>query len=141
MHEHERDGLAWKVEGRSCPSSPSSPAGRSSCFGALAGGLVVHADRMRHNLDATGGSVMSEALVVALARHVGRETAYGVARAAADDARARGVTFEAAARARAEVTARLTPAELGDIFDAARHTGQCAALVDLFLAEPRAVPR
>jgi adenylosuccinate lyase len=134
VHEHERDGRSWKVEWQVVPELTLLGGRAVELFRELAGGLVVHADRMRQNLEATGGSVLSEALMLALARGLGRESAHRLVHATAQDARARGQAFEAAARANPEIAARLTPVELDELFDVSRHTGQCAALVDRLLA-------
>ena len=51
-------------------------------------GLIVDAGRMRRNLDLTGGLIVAEAVMMALAQHTGRQTAhdvvYGACRAALD---------------------------------------------------------
>jgi adenylosuccinate lyase len=99
----------------------------------LARGLVVHADRMLRNLEATRGFVLSEAVMLALAPHVGRETAHRLVSAAAADARRTGGSLEDAVRGSAEIMARLSRDEVAAAFDLRRHAGQCAALVDRFL--------
>ena len=45
-------------------------------------GLVVHPERMRANLGATRGLIMSERLVFALAERIGREDAHALVREA-----------------------------------------------------------
>ena len=49
-------------------------------------GLVVEPERMRRNLDLTGGLIVAEAVMMALAEHTGRQDAhdivYGACRAA-----------------------------------------------------------
>ena len=51
-------------------------------------GLIVDAGRMRRNLDLTGGLIVAEAVMMALAEHTGRQDAhdlvYGACRAALD---------------------------------------------------------
>jgi adenylosuccinate lyase len=133
VHDHERDGRSWKVEWHIVPEITMLAARSLELLADLARGLVVHADRMLHNLEATRGFVLSEAVMLALAPHVGRETAHRLVSAAADDARRTGCSLEDAVRGSAEIMARLSRDEVAAAFDLRRHAGQCAALVDRFL--------
>jgi adenylosuccinate lyase len=133
VHDHERDGRSWKVEWHIVPEITMLAARALELLADLARGLVVHADRMLRNLEATRGFVLSEAVMLALASHVGRETAHRLVSAAADDARRTGCGLEDAVRGSAEIMARLSRDEVAAAFDLRRHAGQCAALVDRFL--------
>jgi adenylosuccinate lyase len=133
VHDHERDGRSWKVEWHIVPEITMLAARALELLADLARGLVVHADRMLRNLEATRGFVLSEAVMLALAPHVGRETAHRLVSAAADDARRAGCSLEDAVRGSAEIMARLSRDEVAAAFDLQRHAGQCAALVDRFL--------
>ena len=78
VHEHERDGRAWKAEWVVLPEACLF-TGAALAFGTtLLDGLVVHADRMRANLDASGGYLMSEPAMRALAGKIGKHTAHQV---------------------------------------------------------------
>lgn len=133
VHDHERDGRSWKVEWHIVPEITMLAARSLELLADLARGLVVHADRMLRNLEATRGFVLSEAVMLALAPHVGRETAHRLVSAAAEDARRTGCSLEDAVRSSAEIMARLSRDEVAAAFDLRRHAGQCAALVDRFL--------
>jgi adenylosuccinate lyase len=135
VHDHERDGRSWKVEWHVVPEITMLAARALELLADLARGLVVHADRMLRNLEATRGFVLSEAVMLALAPHVGRETAHRLVSAAADDARRTGGSLEDAVRGSAEIMARLSRDEVAAAFDLRRHAGQCAALVDRFLGD------
>ncbi len=52
--------------------------------------MVVDADRMRRNLDATGGGIMAEAVMMGLAPKLGREAAHHAVKHATDRALAGG---------------------------------------------------
>lgn len=133
VHDHERDGRSWKVEWHTVPEITMLAARALELLADLARGLVVHTDRMLHNLEATRGFVLSEAVMLALAPHVGRETAHRLVTAAAEDARRAGCSLEDAVRGSAEIMARLSRDDVAAAFDLQRHAGQCAALVDRFL--------
>ncbi|MBL5862155.1 adenylosuccinate lyase family protein [Serratia fonticola] len=76
----------------------------------LSSGLKVNADRMLKNLNATGGLILSESVMLELARYIGRPAAhhaiYNAALASAD----KGITFEAAIHA--ELADQQLPDEL-----------------------------
>jgi adenylosuccinate lyase len=129
VHDHERDGRSWKVEWLVVPELTILAGRAVELLAELARGLVVREERMRANLEAAGGAVFSEALLLALARRVGRRAAQ--ARVAA---LAAAPGFAAAARADPEIRAILAPEELEAVFDVGRATGQCGALVDRLLA-------
>uniref|UniRef100_UPI003989B599 class-II fumarase/aspartase family protein n=1 Tax=Serratia sp. (in: enterobacteria) TaxID=616 RepID=UPI003989B599 len=76
----------------------------------LSSGLKVNADRMLENLNATGGLILSESVMLELARYIGRPAAhhaiYNAALASAD----KGITFETAIHA--ELADQQLPDEL-----------------------------
>jgi adenylosuccinate lyase len=129
VHDHERDGRSWKVEWLVVPELTILAGRAVELLAELARGLVVREARMRANLEAAGGAVFSEALLLALARRVGGRAAR--ARVAALAAAPR---FADAARADPGIRAILAPEELEAVFDVGRATGQCGALVDRLLA-------
>ena len=73
---HERDGRGWKAEWLILPES-SLLTGAALGFAArLLEGLQVHADRMRANLDAQRGYVLSEPVLRLLAERIGKRAAH-----------------------------------------------------------------
>lgn len=97
-------------------------------------GLEVDALRMRANAESTGGFVLSEAFMLALAPMLGRDAAHRLLYQLSLDAHAGGQTFAQAVRADATISAHLAAADLDALLDLGRHTGQCAAMVDRVLA-------
>ena len=75
---HERDGRAWKAEWSALPDLALAAGTAASLAADLVAGLVVHADRMRANLDATGGRWASERVLAELSRRLGKHRAQGV---------------------------------------------------------------
>jgi adenylosuccinate lyase len=87
-------------------------------FRWLVDGLVVHADRMRANLDASHGLVFSHRLLLALVDSgVRRDEAYRMVQRHAMQAWEDERDFRELVRADPEITARLGPETLASVFD------------------------
>jgi adenylosuccinate lyase len=135
VHDHERDGRAWKTEWHAIPEATMLAGRAVELLAELAAGLEVDAARMRANLEASGGSVLSEALLLAIAPRIGRDSAHRLIYETSIAARERGQTFIESVRASAAIRAALGDCDLDALLDPARHTGQCAAMVDRVLAD------
>jgi adenylosuccinate lyase len=133
VQDHERDGRSWKVEWHVVPEITLMAGRAVELLAELARGLEVDEARMQRNLEATGGFVLSEAVMLALAARIGRESAHRLMHEAAERARARGLGLEEAVRGSDAIMAHLDADQLHDLFDPRRHTGQSVALVDRFL--------
>ena len=90
---------------------------------------------MRVNLDASGGAVLSEAVMLALGPHIGRDAAHRLMFDLAIAARAAGRTLVDAVRADPTIASTLDAGALDALLDVASHTGHCAAMVDRVLAD------
>ena len=88
-------------------------------------GLEVLPDRMRANLDATGGRLLAERVVLALAPRAGRERANGAVQAAATA----GGPFRDALLAQPAVAAHVDAAALDELLDPAGYLGATGALI------------
>ncbi len=86
----------------------------------LTQGLEVHPDRMRENVGLTDHLVFAEAVMMALAPHVGRQRAHDLVDAAVDETR-QGSSFVDALRRSNEVSDALAPSDLKRIFDGEAH--------------------
>ncbi|MEU5012467.1 3-carboxy-cis,cis-muconate cycloisomerase [Streptomyces sp. NPDC021749] len=96
--EDERPAGAWHAEWQPLRDALRLVGGAARDAAELTGDLRVHPDRMRHNLDATGGLVVSERLVAALTARTGRAEARRLLDAAARRAAERGVPLAGALR-------------------------------------------
>ena len=135
VHDHERDGRAWKTEWVTIPEATMMAGRAIELLGEMLAGLEVDGARMRANLQAAGGFVLSEAIMLALAPKLGRDAAHRLVYDTAIAARASGQSLIEAVRANAAITHELSPGELDSLLDYASHTGQCAAMVDRVLGE------
>ncbi|MFJ9250081.1 3-carboxy-cis,cis-muconate cycloisomerase [Streptomyces sp. NPDC101776] len=135
--EDERPAGLWHAEWQPLRECLRLAGGAAHTAVELAGGLAVHPERMRANLAAGGGQIVSERLAAVLAPRLGRT--------AARDLLA-GASLRAARQSRplAEVLAGLpqlhgvfTPEELLALLDPAGYTGAAGPLVDRALAANR----
>ena len=132
--EHERPSGPWQVEWIALPEVFCLTAGALRHTRLVLEGLVVDPAAMRRNLDATHGLVMSEAVMMGLGPHLGRERAhdlvYALCREAAD---ARRPLLDVLA-GDAEIAKHLDRAALAALCDPANYLGQSGAMIDRVLA-------
>lgn len=138
--EDERPPGAWHAEWQPLREALRTVGGAADAAAALTEGLRVHPGRMRENLDATGGLIVSERLVAVLSARTGRDRARTAVTEGAARAAREGIPLhEALARdpALADVTA---PDELRALTDPSAYTGSAVVLVDRALRRPNGGP-
>jgi adenylosuccinate lyase len=134
VHEHERDGRAWKTEWVVLPEA-CLLTGAALDFGCrLLDGLEVDADRMRANLQARGGYLLSEPVMRALADRIGKHAAHTVVYEATLAGLERGVDLETALLADPRITAQLGPDEIARCLEVQGALGAAPAFVDRVVA-------
>ncbi|GAA1647374.1 adenylosuccinate lyase family protein [Kribbella alba] len=134
VHEHERDGRAWKTEWVVLPEA-CLLTGAALDFGCrLLEGLEVDADRMRENLQARGGYVLSEPAMHALADRIGKHAAHTVVYEATRAGLDRGVDLETALLADPRISGQLAPEEIARCLDVQGALGAAPAFVDRVVA-------
>lgn len=97
--------------------------------------LEIDPVRMRENIDRSGGWIMTQRLVFALAEELGREHAEEKLRALADGARDTGATLREAIEADPALRDLLAADELDALLDPETYLGLDAELVDAVIAE------
>jgi 3-carboxy-cis,cis-muconate cycloisomerase len=103
------------------------------------GGLQVDADRMRRNLDLTGGLIMAEALTMALAPALGRTEAYRIVQRLSDRSAETKTPLRELAASDEHVRTVLQPNAIAHVFDLTSYAGSTDALIDRALADYRAL--
>ncbi|EEP70361.1 3-carboxy-cis,cis-muconate cycloisomerase [Micromonospora sp. ATCC 39149] len=132
VQEHERAAGAWHAEWEPLLDLLHLAGGAAARCARMLAGLQVRPERMRENLDATGGLVLAEAVAARLAPAVGRGTAHDlVTRAVAEP------SFRAALLADPEIRAHLSEAEIDEALDPYRWLGSAGRFVDRALASVR----
>ncbi len=132
--DHERATGPWQAEMLALPQAFVLTHGALVQARALAEGLVVDAGRMRRNLNATGGLIMAEAVMMGLAPHLGRSAAHDAVHHACDAALRERIPLAVALAREPAVTARLDAAAIAALTDPAGYLGSTAAFIDRALA-------
>jgi 3-carboxy-cis,cis-muconate cycloisomerase len=91
-------------------------------------GMQVFPDRMRRNLDLSGGMIMAEALMLSLGRHIGRQTAHDVIYEAAMEAATSRKSFADLLAQDDHVRRHLDEKQIAALLDPTAYTGACAQL-------------
>jgi adenylosuccinate lyase len=137
VHDHERDGRSWKAEWAVLAETCLAADKLLALLRTLTANLVIHADRMQANLEATGGFVLSEAVMLTLAARIGKQSAHTLVYETAMAAPATGRGLKEAILDNPQICTHLSREEIESLFDYRRHTGHCGAMVDQALAELR----
>ena len=100
---------------------------------ALTGGLHVKADKMRRNLDITGGLLLSEAVMMALAPIIGRQEAHELIYQIAQRTAVEVGKFNESLKKSPEVSEILSENEIHKLLDPTTYTGLSGVFVDRVL--------
>ncbi|BBK32098.1 3-carboxy-cis,cis-muconate cycloisomerase [Stella humosa] len=132
--EHERSAGPWQIEWAALPQICCLMAGALAHARFLAAGLEVDVPRMRANLDLTHGLVVSEAVMMGLAPHLGRERAHHLVYDLCRTAIAGGRPLVELLAETPEVADHLDRPALDRLCDPANYLGLAGAMVDRVLA-------
>jgi 3-carboxy-cis,cis-muconate cycloisomerase len=135
LQDHERATGPWQAELLALPQAFLLTHGAVLHARAIAEGLVVDPARMRRNLDATGGLIVAEAVMMGLAPHLGREAAHHVVKHACDVALKSGGSLADALQQEGTVTQKLDRAAILLLTDPANYLGSADAFIDRVLAD------
>ncbi len=130
IQEHERDWTVNHTEWAYLPELCIMADGALALTLRVLSGLRVYPERMRANVDALDGLMMSEAVMFALGRMVGRQTAHDVVYECAMQAVASQRPFRAVLAEHPVVRAHLSADELAQMFDPTRYIGLAREMVD-----------
>ncbi len=137
--EHERAIGGWQAEWAAIPDLFCYAAGAIAHTRQAVQGLQVDPQRMRANLDLSGGLIMAEALTLALTERLSRTEARRIVGEASDQARTAGISLHQAAHNDPQISAALSPDAIDHALDPAAYLGSADALIDRALAAYRAV--
>jgi 3-carboxy-cis,cis-muconate cycloisomerase len=135
--DHERATGPWQAELLALPQAFVLTHGALLHARAIAEGLVIDAERMRRNLDATGGLIVAEAVMMGLAPHLGRGEAHHVVKHACDRALTEKIGLAEALAQESEVSAHLDRAGIARLTDPAAYLGSADLFIDRILAQAK----
>lgn len=132
--EHERAAGAWQVEWPALSGALACTGGAAWWLKGSLDGLEVRPERMRANLDATGGLIMAERVANALAERAGREPAHDLVRTLSRQARVEDRSLRELLLHDETVRAHLGQEEIERAMDPACYLGSANAFIDRALA-------
>jgi len=133
VEDHERATGPWEIEWITLPGIFTFAGGAlaQACF--VLEGLEVHTERMRANLDATRGLIVSEAVMMALAPKMGRDKAHDVLYAIIHDPAMGDKSLTEMLLRCEDVMADIPESEIRRMTDATNYLGLSEAMVDRVL--------
>ena len=132
--DHERSTGPWEIEWIVLPEAFCLIAGALNQARSLVEGLEVDEARMRTNLEITNGLVMSEAVMMGLGRHLGREYAHDLVYDICREAVRQDRPLLELLLENKEIAAVTTRAQLEALCNPANYLGQAGHMVDRVLA-------
>ena len=132
--DHERATGPWQIEWIVLPEAFCLTAGALQQTLFVVQGLEVDADKMRANIDLTHGLVMSEAVMMRLGRHIGREVAHDLVYDICREAIRTNTPLPDLLAMHPEINRHLDRAALAKLCDPANYLGQAGVMVDRVLA-------
>ncbi len=126
-HEHERAVGSWHAEWEALAGSLAFAGGAVSAAGDAVTNLEVDTERMRANLEASGGLIVAERVSFALTPRLGRSVSHEVVAEAARTPSFREALLE-------DARVGLAPDELDALLDPSGYLGAAEELVDRALA-------
>ena len=137
MTEHEADRTTSVMMDRALTQAAVLMGDILQYMTELFGGINLYPDRMRRNLDLSGGLIMSEALMLELGRRIGRQRAHDAVYDAAQASATESKPFTAALSEIPDVADNMDAARISALLDPTRYTGASALLSRRFAQKAR----
>ncbi len=137
--DHERATGPWQSESLAIPQCVALTAGALTHARSIAEGMTIDTERMRRNLELTGGLIMAEAIATALAGPLGRAAAEAAIASACNRSIADGVPLATILRDDPELRPHLSDAEIDRLTNPALYLGSAGVFVDRVVARVAAL--
>lgn len=141
VQEHERAAGAWHAEWRPLTDLLRTTGSAAAWLRDCLERLEVDPERMRRNLDLTGGLLLAERVTTALAPGLGRLAAHELVQRASAESLAAGRPLAEVLCDQPEVTGLLDQGEVERLLDPAGYLGSAEAFVERALRASRAAAR
>jgi 3-carboxy-cis,cis-muconate cycloisomerase len=133
--DHERSTGPWEIEWISLPEIFCLSSGALKQARTLTEGLEVDPEAMMRNLQATQGLNQTEAVMMAIGPHLGRQRAHDIIYTACRTAITQGRPVLDVLADDPDIAAHLDRPTLADLLDPRHYIGLSAAMVDRVLAQ------
>jgi len=133
VEDHERSSGPWEIEWIVLPEIFCLTAGALAHTRAVLDDLQIDQKKMRENLDATNGLIVSEAVMMELGRYLGRQRAHDVVYDICRRAIATGRPLPDLLAEDREIATHIDRAGLARLCDPANYLGEAGAMVDRVL--------
>jgi 3-carboxy-cis,cis-muconate cycloisomerase len=131
--DHERATGTWEIEWIAMPEIFLLSAGALNQARIIVSGLQVNPERMRANLDATRGLIVSEAVMMGLGPYLGRQRAHDLVYDICRQVIATNRPFLDLLAEDKEISKHADRATLAKLVDPANYLGQAQEMVDRVL--------
>lgn len=135
VHSHERDGRSWKGEWVIIPDATLATGKSLDLLKLLLKDLQVNQQRMRANIMATNGFVHAEAVMLTLAKTLGKQSAHQLVYDVTMQAQSEGLHLKQALINNQQVSTILSNDQIEALFVLERSTGGCADMIDQVIAQ------
>src|SRR5262245_41632750 len=132
--DHERSTGPWEIEWIALPEIFLLASGALSQSRDLVAGLQVDAARMRENLAMTNGLIVSEAVMMGLGPHLGRQRAHDLVYDICRQVAASGEPLLDGLAKNPEISRHLSKSELAGLTDPKNYLGLAGPMIDRVLA-------
>ena len=134
VQDHERSAGPWHAEWPTLPMLQLVTSGALAAIVDIAEGLEVDAARMRVNLGATRGLIMTESVTMALAEKIGKSEAHHLMEAASKRAVAEKKDLRDVLTRDPTVAVHLDARRITELFEPMAYQGVSQTLIDRLLA-------
>lgn len=133
--DHERATGPWHLEWMAVPEMFIASAGALHQARFVLEGLIVEPEAMRRNLDLTGGLIVAEAVMMALAPHTGRGPAHDLVYAACRASLEEKTTLIEQLQRMPDIARHFDSEALARLVDPANYLGTAGEMVDRVLSK------
>ena len=142
VQQHERGLGGWQTEWITLPTLALVTSGALQAVAEIAEGLVIDVDRLRKNLDESGGQIMAEAVSFALAEKLGRHEAHRLVQELSDQAIREKRTLKELLLGNIRVKGMMSSAEIEKLFIPLTYQGSAQVFIDrLVMSSSTRAPR
>lgn len=134
VQEHERSVGGWLVAWPTIADALQATGAAAASMRGVLSALIVEPARMRANLDATNGAVVSERMMMLAARTLGRDAARRLVKDALEAGRHSGQRLSAIVRTTPQLSEALSESDLKSLEDPAAYLGSAETLRQRLLA-------